>query len=462
MTTPPKLRVDRLELRNFRCFAECTIALHPHLTVLVAENGRGKTAVLDAIGIALGLFVDTIAGTRQLHGFDRTDVRLVQGENGAMSPALPTEFVADGYVAGQALHWRRALMGYSLRARTTTRDADNLRHAAHQLRESVEGDAADRANNPSILPLVAFYGTGRLWSEYRLTEGKRTYVGTANERLSGYTDCLSPSSSFKGMVDWYEKKMYEIGAAQFSTELPANLRLIEAVREAVRVGLEPTGWCELGWDSEKKQKSLVVKHPDYGQLPLSALSDGVRNMIALIADIAQRCARLNPHLSEAAAQQTPGVLLIDEVDMHLHPRWQQQVVDLLRKAFPALQMVVSTHSPHVLSTVDKESIRVIRLQDGRGFIETPTLQTRGVESADVLASIMGVDPIPHVEEAQWLSDYRALIQQHLFDTAEAKALRTRLEEHFGNEHPVIFECDRMIRLERFKQTLPSPPNQKSD
>ena len=96
----------------------------------------------------------------------------------------------------------------------------------------------------------------------------------------------------------------------------------------------------------------MVEHPEYGRLPLSSLSDGVRNMIALIADIAHRCARLNPHLSEEAARQTPGVLLIDEVDMHLHPRWQQLVVDLLRKAFPSLQIILSTHSPHVLSTVE--------------------------------------------------------------------------------------------------------------
>ncbi len=460
MSTTPTLRVDRLELRNFRCFAECTIVLHPQLTVLVAENGRGKTAVLDALSIALGLFVDTIAGTRQLHGFDRTDVRLVPGENGAMSPALPTAFVADGYVAGEALHWRRVLMGYGLRARTTTREADSLRHAAQRLRESVGGEAVDRADHLPLLPLVAFYGTGRLWSEHRLTEGKRTYVVAANERLSGYTDCLSSSSSFKGVIAWYENKMNETRDPRFATELATNLRLLGAVQEATRVVLEPTGWCALEWDFA--QKSLVVEHLEYGRLPLSALSDGLRNMIALTADIAQRCASLNPHLSDAAARHTPGVLLIDEVDMHLHPRWQQQVVDLLRNAFPALQMIVSTHSPHVLSTVDKESIRVIRLQDGRGCIETPTLQTRGVESADVLASIMGVDPIPHVEEAQWLSDYRALIQQHLLDTPEAETLRTQLEEHFGSEHLVILECDRMIRLERFKQTLPPLLNQKSD
>src|SRR6266540_3152044 len=104
MTTTPNLRVDRLGLRNFRCFAECTIALHPQLTVLVAENGRGKTAVLDAIGIALGLFVDTIAGTRQSHGFDRTDVRIAYGADRSMVPTLPTEFVADGIVAGHCIH----------------------------------------------------------------------------------------------------------------------------------------------------------------------------------------------------------------------------------------------------------------------------------------------------------------------------------------------------------------------
>jgi predicted ATP-binding protein involved in virulence len=126
-------------------------------------------------------------------------------------------------------------------------------------------------------------------------------------------------------------------------------------------------------------------------------------MIALIADIARRCASLNPHLGEEAATRTPGVLLIDEVDMHLHPRWQQLVIDLLRQTFPCLQMILSTHSPHVLSTVDKESIRVIRLRDSRGLVETPKFQTRGVQSADVLASIMEVDPTPQLREAQlWL------------------------------------------------------------
>ena len=454
MTTSTLLRVDRLRLRNFRCFAECAIELHQRLTVLVAENGRGKTAVLDALGIALGPFVDTVAGTGQVRGFDSADVRLVRGENGAMEPALPTEFAADGYVAGQAIHWSRALRSYGLRARMTNKEAESLRHAAQILRTSAEGFPGEKDVVPPILPLVAFYGTGRLWSEHYLTEGKRKYVVAANGRMSGYTDCLSSSSSFKGVVAWYENKSNETRDPRFKAELPRNLPLLAAVKEATRVVLAPTGWCDLDWDFEKK--SLVVGHPDYGRLPLAALSDGVRNMIALIADIARRCASLNPHLSGAAAQQTPGVLLIDEVDMHLHPRWQQLVIGLLQEAFPAMQMILSTHSPHVLSTVDADSIRVIRLSNGHGIPEIPVFQTRGVESADILAKVMDVDPVPQVEQACWLSDYRALVQTAEHESPVARGLWNKLVAHFGEEHPVLAEVETLRRLQEFKRANKLP------
>jgi predicted ATP-binding protein involved in virulence len=440
--------MHQLYLRNFRCFEECKIQLHEQLTVLIAENGQGKTAVLDAIGIALGLFVDTIAGTRQLHGFDRTDVHLVQSEDGSMQPVLPTEFVAEADIGGEEIHWSRALGGYSLRARTSTKEAESLRQAAQRLRDNVAGYAGASDAEVPLLPLVAFYGTGRLWSEHRLTEGKKTNVVDGDGRLSGYTDCLSSSSSFKGAVAWYENKMNETRDPRFSSELKNNLALLSCVQKATRVVLEPTGWCDLDWDFD--QKSLVVTHPKHGRLPLSVLSDGVRNMIAIIADIARRCASLNPHLHADAALLTPGVLLIDEVDMHLHPRWQQLIVDLLREAFPALQLILTTHSPHVLSTVDKDSIRVIRLSDGESFILTPTLQTRGVQSADVLASIMGVDPVPQIEEALWLSNYRALIEDGAASGQEAQSLRSKLLAHFGDSHPLMIDCDRLIRFQTFK------------
>ena len=258
------------------------------------------------------------------------------------------------------------------------------------------------------------------------------------------------------LVVWYGSTARKTRDPRFSTELSKNLSQLRSVIEATKIVLEPTGWNQLDWDYDGNY--LVVEHCTQGRLPLSALSDGVRNTVALVADIARRCACLNPHLGEDAARKTPGVLLIDEVDMHLHPGWQQQVIELLCRAFQSMQIVLSTHSPHVLSTVERKSIRRIHLHDGDGILETPQFQTRGVESADVLAAIMGVDPIPHIEEAQWLSNYRALIQQHLLQTPEADALRPRLEAHFGIHHPVILECDRIIRLERFRQSLPATSN----
>jgi predicted ATP-binding protein involved in virulence len=454
MSPATVLRVDRLELRNFRCFAECKIELHPQLTVLVAENGRGKTALLDAVGIALGTFVDALTGSVHFHKFARSDVRLIQGEKGAMQGVVPTEFVADGYVSGQQIRWSCALAGDSRRSRTTRKDAELFSKAAKEFLGSNEHDVVKRHEDQTVLPLVAFYGTGRLWSEHRLTEGKRTTAVAAAGRTVGYTDCLSSSSSFKGMVAWYENKWNETHDPRYSTELSKTLPLLTAVQKATRVVLEPTGWCELDWDLEKK--SLVVGHHDYGRLPLSALSDGVRNMIALIADIARRCATLNPQLSEDAARLTPGVLLIDEVDMHLHPRWQQLIVELLRKAFPSLQMILTTHSPHVLSTVDADSIRVIRLSEGRGILEIPAFQTRGVESADILAKVMDVDPVPQVEQARWLTDYRTFVQTGENESPGARDLWDRLVTHFGKEHPVLAEVETLRRLQEFKRTNKLP------
>ena len=100
----------------------------------------------------------------------------------------------------------------------------------------------------------------------------------------------------------------------------------------------------------------------------------------LVADVARRCASLNPSLSDQASIQTPGVLLIDEVDMHLHPAGSSSSRPAPGRV-PALQIIVTTHSPHVLSTVEKSSIRVLHIEDDEVMIETPLMQTRGVESS---------------------------------------------------------------------------------
>ena len=151
------LRLDRIALSNFRCFTECSLELHPNLTVLVAENAQGKTALLNAISIALDVFVAAIGQIAQCHGFDRGDIHLIHsGENG-MTPSPMVRFDAAGVVDGQALQWSRSLSSHSPLARSTTKDLKAMRASA----ESLAARLSDvDAHKPVTLPSVAFYGTG--------------------------------------------------------------------------------------------------------------------------------------------------------------------------------------------------------------------------------------------------------------------------------------------------------------
>jgi predicted ATP-binding protein involved in virulence len=140
---------------------------------------------------------------------------------------------------------------------------------------------------------------------------------------------------------------------------------------------DSTGWCDIEY-SVSQQQQLVMSHPEHGSLPLSMLSDGLRNMVVMVSDIAFRCIKLNPHLGEHAAMKTEGVVMIDEVDMFLHPSWQQTVIGSLRSAFPKIQFIVTTHSPQVLSTVPKECIRILGLNSqGDDIASDADLKTLG-------------------------------------------------------------------------------------
>lgn len=431
------LRLDKLSLMNFRCFAHCEIEFHPGLTVLIAENGSGKTAVLDAAGTALSVFVNALYPSEKVRRIERSDVRLILGQPRTMVPCLPTQYEAQATVQDADVSWK-----------STVRTRAKKVSPSWQHLVPIKGAAKQFQSNDAILPLIAYYGTGRLWSEQRQTEYRRSSVLNVEERVAGYADCLTPSSSFKGISAWFEHRVQQTASPAYLESLPTNLAMISGVKQATDRVLKPTGWSNLDWDQERHV--LTAEHETQGRLPLSMLSDGVRTMLALVADVARRCASLNPQLGDRAATETPGVLIVDEVDMHLHPRWQQLVLGLLQSAFPALQIIVSTHSPHVLSTVDKSSIRVFHVDGDDTRIETPLIQTRGVESADVLASVMAVDPVPDLEESDLLRRYRELIEDGKTEMPEASDLRQRLITHFGADHPIMLDCDRLIRFQRFR------------
>jgi predicted ATP-binding protein involved in virulence len=447
------LRINSVELENFRCFSAASLALHPKLTVLVANNGAGKTAALDSIGVALTpvLFGLRTGTPRAVVSGD--DLRQVWIE-GRLSVSGELVVAVRGTIDGQPCDWAVRRGTESGRARLT---GESMKRAVRAIHKRFAGHVTAAAPPPP-LPLIAHYGTGRLWAEHRLTNRRRRADLSIIGRLAGYQDAIESASSFKAFVAWYGEMVAALRGPTPSDDRSARpLALLSAVRKAVHEVLAPCGWTELDWrdvpaaSGVRGSGQLVVSRLEHGEYPVAWMSDGIRNMIALVGDIAHRCARLNPHFGEDAAQYTPGVVLIDEIDMHLHPAWQQAVLQDLCRVFPQLQFIVTTHSPQVLSTVDASSIRLLDLRaDGVAGMRSPEQQTRGVESADILAAIMGVDPVPRVKEAQDLRRLRAMIEDGQLEQADFVELRARLTEHFGERHPVMLDCARLIRFADFK------------
>ena len=446
------IRIKTLQLHNFRCFENCEISFQPDLTVLVARNGQGKTALLDAVALAIGLFVDTVAGMSQWRGFSKRDVRRVRAGEQTIAPQGYVEFQAEADIDGHQISWRRWMRSDAKRAVTSTKDTTSLTGVGANVKAQLDVATSD-APNRFELPLVAYYGTGRRWSDNNTQQSKRSVAPPSHPRCLGYVDCLNSTASYGLFVSWYEENFIALGKQTHVVGIQKAdrpERLIAAVNQAVNDVLEPeTGWRELFWDQDDGQ--LILQHPDHGQLPLDFLSDGVRTTVALVADVAHRCARLNPHLGEDAARHTSGLLLIDEIDLHLHPEWQQSIVRMLRTAFPNLQIILSTHSPQVLSTVEAKSIRLIELRNGVGDVDTPSVQTQGVKSSDVMAKLMDVDPRPDIPPTEWLSNYRALVQVGDQESPNGQELWTKLINHFGDDHPLLIELDTVRRLQDFKR-----------
>ncbi len=385
------MRIDQLSLQNFRCFEKLSLELHPQVTLLVGTNGAGKTAVLDALAIAAGAW---LGGTSQSYWEDRTlqasDARLVRQEGEgqasidavypvgvwASSAALPAGGTNVG--AGDSLEWFRELR--SARGKTTWAAAKRIRDNAHTVANRAASDAAVQ------LPVIAYYGTGRLWVQKKARSKKQQQKLTS--RFAGYAACLEPASSQRRFERWM-KTREEVRLQRMAAVLQKGEPItrvdaphLDAVQAAVRAALP--GCEHIRYDLNYDELRLTLG--DSQELPFSALSDGQRSLIVLAADIAWRCVQLNPGLGGGAPDQTRGIVLIDEIELHLHPQWQRAVVVGLVESFPNLQFVITTHSPQVVSSARPEWLRVLHA-DGR--VETVD-HTRGRDANALLRDVFGV------------------------------------------------------------------------
>ncbi|MCX7088744.1 MAG: AAA family ATPase [Methylococcales bacterium] len=466
------MKLKNLTIKNFRCFDSLSIDLDEQLTVLVAKNGQGKSSVLDAIRIGLWSFVSGFDLARNSVNDQSNNIRVDDAQlikrDGQMIRQLPCEVTLQG-------DYNINLIGYEKYCKTWawtrfreseakgTKTKDNYASKLIKILANIAQDQIRKLDSPVIdLPLLGYYGTGRLWSQKRLTEDKRSKGGKHDAdffmRLFAYRDCLDPASSYKHFADWFTW-VFESYREQQIKQLEKGVKFddesiwkntIQVVQQAIdSFLLGTTGWHSLEY-SASNENSLILNHDEYGVLKVELLSDGIRSILAMVGDIAYRCIKLNPHLGLNAAKESSGVVLIDEIDMHLHPAWQQTVLSDLIKAFPKIQFIITTHSPQVISTVPSHQIRIL---DGNQVYSAEE-GTQGAESSRILKEVFGVESrAQNLEIVQKLSRYLALIDADEWDTKEALALRQTLNEWSHGHEPELIKADIDIRMKDFQRQL---------
>ncbi|MEQ3694735.1 MAG: AAA family ATPase [Alcanivorax sp.] len=442
------MKLTWMKLINYRGFAELNTCFDDDVTIFIGRNGEGKSTLLDAIAVMLSSYTGCF-DFGKAHGIALSDARYSRStDNFGDEQQFPVSIEMQMDCAGGVIPLKRELTGP--KNKTTNKDIAELTILGKSHMEKV------RAQEIFDLPVVAYYGTGRLWSVHKEIKRRKTISAS---RTMGYEDCLSSASNYKQMQSWVKNATFAVlQQEQMPEGQGENIKLqLAGVAKAVDSMLADQGWRNFHYSIVHDELSMT--HKKLGTLPVSILSDGVRAMISLVADLAWRAVKLNPHLKEDAPAKSEGVVMIDEVDMHLHPQWQQVLVGSLRKTFPQIQFILTTHSPQVLSTVDYNCIRQYvetELSSGEKFIMgiKPYEQTMGVASADVMAQLQGVDPVPDVEPAHWLQKFKTLVAQDGLESSQAKALKEKLLSHFGETHPEWLECERIIRLQALKAKLP--------
>jgi predicted ATP-binding protein involved in virulence len=433
------MRFLSISLKNFRCFPDLSapVEFHHQMTVFAAVNGRGKSAILDAMTLALSPFSSQFE-----HGdtknFSKADATLKQIEiaNALKTPEsqFPVSVEASLKVPDAQVVIKRILSSAKGRARREEEKplVEYAQSLIRQLTGQIAGDSAP-------MPVISYYGTGRLHAQKRLMEKRRApEVHNPGSRTMGYQHCLSAESTYKYFVEWMGKttlaQLQEMDPAYRSGSPDAHRAKLEGVSRAVQCVLNGQQWNDIRYSVAEKELTV---HDGYTRLPLVLLSDGLRSVIAMIGDLAYRCMLLNPHFGAAAPRQTPGIVLIDEIEMHLHPAWQQKVLQQLMDAFPKVQFICTTHSPQVLSTVRPESIRTIH-EGGR--VTSPNCKTYGAESKRVLEELMLVDSRPWVLEKE-LEEFVRITDAGDWESARYRELRKLLDTELGSSDPALMDAE---------------------
>ena len=280
----------------------------------------------------------------------------------------------------------------------------------------------------SEAPVFAVYRAGRAW-------GDALPVGELPpDRLHGYRHALDAGRDLADLRAWWQNMDHRRLTGE-------ALPVFDAVARAVaRLGGEA---ASLPLYDPKLANDILIDLPHLGgRFAMRELSDGYRGLIGLVADVARRAAQLNPQPAADVLREVTGVVVIDELDLHLHPKLQGEALPLLRATFPKLQFIVTTHSPLVLGSV-ADNDEVVKLGVDHSAERGQLVEGRSPER--IITDVMGAKARPAAMEAALQALYRAIDKRRF---AEAGSLLAELSRKWGSLDPDVVHAQTTLDWER--------------
>ena len=479
--------VEKLTLKNVRRLQNLELNFDDRLTVLIGENSTGKTTICESLTKALSWVLVAIK-REQSEGVSLSDDDIKTGTNRA-EVKIDLKLDPHNFIHFSISH------SFQDRGVAQTSNFLQLQEYAKIIREciTVNGCAV-------TLPLFIFYGVNR---PNFVRGARKIYLN----RMKAYDDALDDQVRISDMIEWFItldnlskqdngtelrdleqfKALLEKTLAEFlkeyagADELKRSLledaldgmkvklkdteeqmdalrskpfstaqKLKKLVDETVR-DLIPNATSILVDRSTGKDRVVLEIYDEYHDI--QHLSHGQRSILFMVADLLSRLDVLNPHLDDP--RTSPGVVIIDEIELHLHPNWQQTIIDSLLKIFPNMQFIITTHSPQVISTVHKNQIRFLKSEPKTHQIKVhePSFQTRGLSADNILLRILNIAEVPDILEQRQYQELEKLIENELDDSEEGQMLYQILEQHFGSNSIEMEKIYHLKKLQGMKSRL---------
>ncbi|MBD0309395.1 MAG: AAA family ATPase, partial [Microcoleus sp. T1-bin1] len=356
------MKVKRLKMNSFRGISDLTLEFDTdEPTVFIGINGVGKSSILECLAILLSWLTKRIQNPDSSgRCFKDDDIKKERKETHNEITILIND--------GQELAWSLTHVSKG-RSKDTSSNLGDLKRVVDRIHSELD------ANPYAALPLAVYYPTNRAVLDIPL----KIRTKHSFEQITAYDEVLTGGQiDFRRFFEWFKEREDLENEVRLDSYNEYRDHEIKAVRDAIENLLD--GFSNL---RVRRSPLRMTVNKEGDELIVNQLSDGEKCLLALAGDLARRLAIANPDRNYNPLEGS-GVVLIDEIELHLHPKWQRAIIPNLKKTFPNCQFIITTHSPQVIS--DLKWVHLLRsTSEGIAIDRVPSF---GKDSNRILETLM--------------------------------------------------------------------------